>query len=384
MSSARDSAVADNYPAVSLSDDLEFFEDISSTPVGDALSSLNGLTLESDPAPIPHSSRSHEPTTRSASQPPIVKTSPMPLPLSPVSATGSIDDFVLPWEEHGLPSPLVISRKENLTYYTAEERDKKVKRMAGGGMVVKYGKEVREAEAKMMAWARERGLPVPEVRGFYRFLDEGYLFMEHVDGVSYDQAWPHLSQSQRSSLLASISSAASRIRSFSDSRICTTSGEPPASLGVFQTCLSALESPKEMLDRLLREFTHRLKGKVKYVSPAFHFLDQHPLFLSQSSFRLQHCDLAPRNILVDPVTGELKAIIDWEEAAFLPVGFDFAALRFEEEQSGRLPGWAALRRTLLALATEEDKYFGEYIYHAIGDFTRAEYWINGEASEQRI
>ncbi len=41
---------------------------------------------------------------------------------------------------------------------------------------------------------------------------------------------------------------------------------------------------------------------------------------------LIHGDIAPRNLMVDPVSGEFRAIIDWGDAAFAEPAMDFAKL----------------------------------------------------------
>lgn len=44
-----------------------------------------------------------------------------------------------------------------------------------------------------------------------------------------------------------------------------------------------------------------------------------------------HGDLAGRNIIVDPSTGELRALIDWERAAWWPGEVEKWAVSGEEE-----------------------------------------------------
>ncbi|BGP15703.1 hypothetical protein JCM10213_006127 [Rhodosporidiobolus nylandii] len=299
---------------------------------------------------------------------------PAPRPPAPRPAA-EYDVFAAPWRDLGLPSPRTMMNLENQRFLSSIGAVNLVQRL-GNGMVVKYGKGVREAEERVMTLARAQGLPVPAVHGYYRFRGRGYLFMEHVESVELDQAWPHLSPVQRSALLSSISSAVARIHSLSRDLIGLPDGAAPTSLGIFQARASSLSSPRELLEHLKREFVQRLKGNDFYTpSPAFLSLFDDPSFVDQTSFTLQHCDLAPRNILVDPVSGELKSIIDWEEAAFLPVGFEYAALRFESWLSGELPGGKELCEALMALATEEEKRIGEILWDDIGRFLEAERWV---------
>ncbi|GAA5943376.1 hypothetical protein JCM10213_007974 [Rhodosporidiobolus nylandii] len=284
--------------------------------------------------------------------------------------------FARPWALLNLPSPFAISGFS----------DRKVLSVTGGkhvlrlpnGMIMKRGIAVKEGEAKAMALVSAQGLPVPELLGFYNYTDYGYLFMKVVDGVTFHEAWPGLTPLQRSSLLSSISSAVSRLHTISRDFIGSPDGVAPTTFGVFETRTSSLSSPRELLEHLQREFVQRgqrLKGfDFSTPSPAFLSLFDDPSFIEQTSFSLQHCDLAPRNILVDPVSGELKAIIDWEDAAFLSVGFEYAALRLESWRP--VPGAKELCEALMALATEEEERIGEILWDEIVTFTEAVWWVD--------
>ncbi|GAA5943326.1 hypothetical protein JCM10213_007961 [Rhodosporidiobolus nylandii] len=277
-----------------------------------------------------------------------------------------------------MPSPYAIGDFEDCEVLSTSG-GKHVLRLPNG-MIVKRGEAAREGEAEAMALVSAQGLPVPELLGFYRRKDNGYLFMKDVDGVTFDKAWPGLTPLQRSSLLSSIASAVSRLHTISRDFIGSPDGVAPASFGVFETRTSTLSSPRELLEHLQREFVQRgqrLKGfDFSTPSPAFLSLFDDPSFIDQTSFCLQHCDLAPRNILVDPVSGELKAIIDWEAAAFLPVGFEYAALRFETWRSDELLGGKELCETLMALATEEEKRIGDILWDDIDRFLGAVWWVD--------
>ncbi|GAA5943317.1 hypothetical protein JCM10213_007959 [Rhodosporidiobolus nylandii] len=285
-----------------------------------------------------------------------------------------------PWKPLNLPSPWATWDLENGKVLSVTG-GKHVVRLPSG-IVVKRGEAAREGEAEAMALVCTQGVPIPELLGFYTYMDSGYLFMNNVDGVTFDKAWPHLSPEQRSSLLSSISSVVARIHSLSRDFIGSPDGTAPTSLSVLKTRKSSLSSPRELLEHLQLEFAQRLKGNDFYTpSAAFLSLFDDPLFVTQSSFRLQHCDLAPRNILVDPVSGELKAIIDWEEAAFLPVGFEYAALRFESWLSQRAAGGKELCEALMALATEDEKRIGEILWDDIGRFLEAVRWLEEGQSD---
>ncbi|BGP15268.1 hypothetical protein JCM10213v2_003228 [Rhodosporidiobolus nylandii] len=245
-------------------------------------------------------------------------------------------------------------------------------------MVVKRGdRGVFVDEGDVMELAR---LVVPEVvpkaHGFYSNGDRSYLFMDFVKGVELDKAWGSLSETQRSALLDTIVSAISSFHTISLPYIGAPAGSPPRSFSFASSASPAipslLTSPAAFLNFVKDEWERKvLAGKdLRWQDcPEFLAILADSAFLSSTSFTLQHCDLAARNIIVDPSSGALLAIIDWGEAAVLPPGFEYAALLFEQEQLRRNnwcsagSGGEALCRRLMAEASTEEQRLGK-LHHA--------------------
>ncbi|GAA5938868.1 hypothetical protein JCM10213_006141 [Rhodosporidiobolus nylandii] len=211
------------------------------------------------------------------------------------------------------------------------------------GMVIKRGADVFVDEGDMMELARIAAPSVvPQVHGFDTIRGINYLFMDFVDGVILDKAWDSLDAEQRSALLADISSTVSTFHSLSLPHIGSPTGAPPRSYGITSAdsppFSDTLTIPAAFLDYVKAEWERKVAAGKKdrwQDCPEFLAILSDDAFLSSTAFTLQHCDLAARNILVNPSSGALVAIVDWGDAAVLPPGFEYAALLFESHQIDR-------------------------------------------------
>jgi aminoglycoside 2''-phosphotransferase len=133
------------------------------------------------------------------------------------------------------------------------------------------------------------------------------------------------------------------------------------SLGSFLTELHHLMPPPGILDKIPKKLpdqgTHAPKlhrQARKFVYPllsqkqrdtAETFWTEYTEYFSKVSFepRLIHGDLGGANVIMDPVTGRLDGVIDWEDAKLGDPALDFTGL-FDED---RVLGNAALARYAL-------------------------------------
>ncbi|WVQ96722.1 hypothetical protein IAU59_003829 [Kwoniella sp. CBS 9459] len=127
-------------------------------------------------------------------------------------------------------------------------------------------------------------IPVPNV--YARFEDRGcyYLILEYVEQaipatMASNHLHPHIAKQLEGYM--------KQLHALVSSHLCSFTGRPhfPARLLATETYLSHLEYPKDPLNR--------------YV--------------------LCHGDIGWQNVMVDPNTGDIKSIIDWEYAGFYPV-----------------------------------------------------------------
>jgi aminoglycoside phosphotransferase (APT) family kinase protein len=71
------------------------------------------------------------------------------------------------------------------------------------GLLVKFGTEVATAEGQTLVMIRKllsSAVPVPEVFAWTQDQGQSFIYMEWIDGVTLEEAWPSLSEEHRTSL----------------------------------------------------------------------------------------------------------------------------------------------------------------------------------------
>ncbi|BGP15707.1 hypothetical protein JCM10213_006123 [Rhodosporidiobolus nylandii] len=282
-----------------------------------------------------------------------------------------------PWTALDLPAPSSIMRGELgdnfLRGWPTPVNGRRVQ-LLSNGMIVKRGKKGVFVDEGDMAELARCAAPevVPKAHGFYEIAGIGFLFTEFVEGVELDKAWDNLDAEQRSALLANISSTVSSFHAISLPHIGSSVGAPPRSFEFITPdslpLSGALTSTAAFLEFVKAEWERKVAAGKKdrwQDCPDFLTILSDESFLACTSFTLQHCDLAERNVLVDPSSGALLAIVDWGEAAVLPPGFEYAALLFEKAQidwhswRGDNGGGKAMCERLMADASDEERRLGE-------------------------
>lgn len=190
--------------------------------------------------------------------------------------------------------------------------------------VPRLGKERLQNEADSLRFIRcVSNIPVPTVYGSFDVDGAYFLIMEYIDGVGMSQlpeeqkklVWPEINQH-----LATLH----RIKS------CKIGG--PSGIVI---------PPYRVMDRVNN--------------------DAWPLKLAASpEYVFCHNDLSQHNIIVDPETLKINAIIDWEYAGFFPPYFEApfykrlgpsAALDGEPDDVPRLLGFLDSQSTLLGTSS---------------------------------
>ncbi|GAA6020581.1 hypothetical protein JCM10207_008675 [Rhodosporidiobolus poonsookiae] len=210
------------------------------------------------------------------------------------------------------------------------------------------------------------------VKVFYEYDGHGHLFMEHFEGVQLDQAWPQLTSELQDSLLSSIAIIPKTLSAVTASHIGTVSGLSASCTG----WLASIPSPHTSSTAFVSAVgtaCERAVARFGFLPPPsgnterlIARLRDDPHIRTESRFPFQHCDLAPRNLLVDPQTGKLVAVLDWECAAFAPLGLEYAAF-LSEECLPPVPGVKELCAALKGAATGEEARPGEEYAKMIDD-----------------
>lgn len=153
--------------------------------------------------------------------------------------------------------------------------------------IPRLGKERLQNEAETLQFIRRvSDIPVPQLYGAFEIDDSYLLFMEYIDGISMSQ----LSKEQK------------------------------------EVVSTELE---QYLDILHGIISKTIGGPSGIVIPPYRVMrqsgnDAWPRLSSETcDYVFCHNDLSQQNVIVDPHTLKIKAIIDWEYAGFFPVYFDY-------------------------------------------------------------
>jgi aminoglycoside phosphotransferase (APT) family kinase protein len=183
--------------------------------------------------------------------------------------------------------------------------------------VVKAGKRIPSGEAEALKVAVNAGIPAPSVRDTCTTSDgEVRITMDYIQGETLEKLWPNMSVEEKKDIAQQIRQIVEKMRSITpptdfigacdgteirDTRIHFTYHSPPCrnEKDFNEFLLSALYEPTPPL---LREaFSRRLRTDHRVV--------------------FSHCDLAPRNILVED--GKIQGLVDWEDAGWYPEYWEY-------------------------------------------------------------
>ncbi|CCF38682.1 phosphotransferase [Colletotrichum higginsianum] len=183
--------------------------------------------------------------------------------------------------------------------------------------VVKSGLRIALGEAEALRVAVRAGIPAPSVHDVQATSDgQGRIRMDYIQGQSLDKLWPDMSAEKRKDMARQLREIVVTMRSVApppnligacdgteirDTRLYNTYHSPPCrDEAAFNDFL--LSGLYESVPPLLREaFSRRLRTNHRVV--------------------LSHCDLAPRNILVQE--GKIKGLVDWEDSGWYPEYWEY-------------------------------------------------------------
>ena len=133
--------------------------------------------------------------------------------------------------------------------------------------------------------SQNSAIPVPRLLGCFEDSDAVYLIMEYVDGVGMQS----LNDDQRAVVTLELQQHLQTLAQLRSSRI----GGPSA----------LVVSPHRVINKTYRDDRKFRPG-------------------ADDEFGFCHNDLSQHNVIVDPETLKIRAIIDWEYAGFYPAYFE--------------------------------------------------------------
>ncbi|KZV65895.1 kinase-like protein [Peniophora sp. CONT] len=174
------------------------------------------------------------------------------------------------------------------------------------------------SEIAAMRFVREHtNIPVPRSWGLWRWpwSRRRYIIMDRVPGVELAIIWDHLDDAGRDHIVQQLATYVTQLRELSSPHgltICSINGGPvadprlpPAHGGPF---------PDEQdFNAALRCFRPLESLPSKCASA---HLQVHPVVFT-------HGDIAPRNIMVDPESLRISALLDWGCAGWLPAHWEY-------------------------------------------------------------
>ena len=155
--------------------------------------------------------------------------------------------------------------------------------------IPRLGKERLQNEAATLRFIRRvSNIPVPTLYGAFEVDDSFILITEHIDGVSMSS----LSEDQKNVVYTEVEQHITTLRDIKSNKMGGPSG--------------IVLPPYRVM---------RLSDKDKW--------PQKELKDDSGKYVFCHNDFSQHNIIVDPRTLKIQAIIDWEYAGFFPEHFEF-------------------------------------------------------------
>ncbi|KAJ5712954.1 uncharacterized protein N7483_010135 [Penicillium malachiteum] len=96
-----------------------------------------------------------------------------------------------------------------------------------------------------------------------------------------------------------------------------------ANKDIFDTTIVKLASTLDKIQHTINNYTFRNTSLKNSISACISKVLPQLRDLVVLPITLTHQDLAPFNYLIDPSTGRIKAVLDWDGAVYLPVGSNF-------------------------------------------------------------
>jgi len=202
----------------------------------------------------------------------------------------------------------------------------------------------REVEA--MEYVRHRtSIPIPAVIEVHSDSEQGesqrWMLMERLPGVELGAAWPKMSEDARTETIEQLRSCFKQLHRLR-----------PDGAGWIGSCSGGPAYDHRLDNRSARgpfptvgDFHDSLVAPLKECPRpdwASKYRDQLP---DNHDIVFAHADLSWEHILVDPETGDVNGILDWEMAGFWPAWWEYRKALFGSRSQ---PWWADVLRQVMA------------------------------------
>jgi serine/threonine protein kinase len=216
-----------------------------------------------------------------------------------------------------------------------------------GDTVRKRGDEYRlRREEEAMQFVRSKtSIPIPEVLDTHFDPDgdweQNWILMEKVPGTQMGIAWPSISKTAQSHALSQLRGYLQELHSIRPPEpgwigSCSHGPAYDHRIDNRKTCgpFSTISEFHDLLLAPLKTHGTRPDWVVKYRN---RLLDTHHICFA-------HADLSDENILIDPGTGTITAMLDWEMAKFWPSWWEYRKALYGSRPR---PWWYAVLKEIM-------------------------------------
>lgn len=184
---------------------------------------------------------------------------------------------------------------------------------------------------------RFSSIPVPHIINWHLDVPDselGWILMERIPGIQLGEAWPNMDEKRRARVTTELKRYLKELHALRPPipgwiGSCTGGPAYDHRIDNLATC-GPFASVAEFHDFLVAPIKRcpRPEWAAKYRQ---RLIDDRDIFFA-------HVDLSRENILVDPVTGAIAGIIDWEMAGFWPDWWEYRKVMLGSGQLAMVGG----------------------------------------------
>ncbi|KAI0059368.1 kinase-like protein [Artomyces pyxidatus] len=200
-------------------------------------------------------------------------------------------------------------------------------------LVVKYGFVLQSECQALWAVRSFTAVPVPVVYGWFCASEkETFLYMSLIEGVTLEERWSSMTSEQRESVTIQLCGIITQLQELrpppDDVYIGSLDHEPCRDGAIYAE--GPFASSKELHDFFVTmcrspDFGESLARGVRQGLP-----DDQPIVFT-------HADLAFCNVMVSADGSRAEALIDWDQAGFYPLYWEWVKLNWKSLDDARLP-----------------------------------------------
>ncbi|KAJ5609273.1 Aminoglycoside phosphotransferase [Penicillium herquei] len=175
-------------------------------------------------------------------------------------------------------------------------------------------------EAVTTTFVKENtSIPLPGIAKEWTDGTRHFILVERVPGETLEKVWSKIPEEKREELAKETAEYLSQLRQFHSPKMQSVDRQPLHNAFLFGGDPDSLHGPFSMQDELWDAMVANFKDVPDEVAALWKERMPSPLL-----WTLAHADLTNCNIMVDPETFKLTAIIDWERSGYYPVWWEYA------------------------------------------------------------